>query len=105
MRAASFAQAPAAMSDALTDREEQTLQLIAAGNSNKQIARELGISDGTVKIYVRSLLRKFHLHSRLQLASWVHRHKGVVSTVSKPAVGPASVAGPVSYKNLRLTTI
>ncbi len=96
MRAASFAPAPAAVSDALTDREEQTLQLIAAGNSNKQIARELGISDGTVKIYVRSLLRKFHLHSRLQLASWVHRHKGEASTVSKAAVGPASVAGLIN---------
>ena len=40
--------------------------------SNKQIGRELGISDGTVKIYVRSLLQKLNLHSRLELAAWVH---------------------------------
>ena len=59
--------------DALTEREGQTLTLISAGLSNKQIARELGISDGTVKIYVRNLLRKFRLESRLALATRVHR--------------------------------
>jgi len=56
----------------LTEREGQTLALIAAGMSNKQIARELGISDGTVKIYVKNLLQKLSLHSRLELAAWVH---------------------------------
>lgn len=59
--------------DDLTEREGQTLTLISAGLSNKQIARELGISDGTVKIYVRNLLRKFRLGSRLALATRVHR--------------------------------
>ena len=39
-----------------------------------QIAREQGISDGTVTIYVRNLLRKFCLNSRLELAAWVHRN-------------------------------
>jgi len=56
----------------LTDREGQTLALLTAGHSNKQIARELGISDGTVKIYVRNLLRKFRLSSRLELATRIH---------------------------------
>ncbi|MDF3933114.1 response regulator [Pseudomonas citronellolis] len=63
---------PAAPDD-LTEREAQTLALIAEGLSNKRIARELGISDGTVKIYVKNLLRKFNLGSRLELAAWVHR--------------------------------
>ena len=49
--------------------------MITAGHNNKQIARELGISEATVKIYVRNLLRKFDLHSRLELASWMHRHE------------------------------
>lgn len=66
--------APVAPSPAdLTEREGQTLALIASGLSNKRIARELGISDATVKIYVRNLLRKFRLNSRLELATWVHR--------------------------------
>jgi len=58
----------------ITQRERETLALIAAGMSNKLIARELGISDGTVKVYVKSLLRKLDLHSRLELAAWVHAH-------------------------------
>jgi two-component system nitrate/nitrite response regulator NarL len=61
----------------LTEREGQTLALIAAGMSNKQIGRELGISDGTVKIYVKNLLQKLNLHSRLELAAWVHNGPSV----------------------------
>ncbi|TBU89251.1 response regulator [Phytopseudomonas dryadis] len=57
----------------LTERERQTLALIAEGFSNKLIARQLGISDGTVKIHVKHLLSKLNLHSRLELAAWVHR--------------------------------
>ncbi|MDH4607481.1 LuxR C-terminal-related transcriptional regulator [Pseudomonas sp. BN102] len=64
---------PAPVWNELTEREGQTLTLIASGFSNKQIARELGISDGTVKIYVRNLLRKFRLSSRLELATRVCR--------------------------------
>ncbi|MFM0740131.1 response regulator [Paraburkholderia xenovorans] len=57
----------------LTEREAQTLALISEGMSNKQIARQLGISDGTVKVYVKNLLRKLNLRSRLELAAWAHR--------------------------------
>ena len=71
--------------DALTEREGQTLTLISAGLSNKQIARELGISDGTVKIYVRNLLRKFRLESRLALATRVHRGVPAERAAAVPA--------------------
>ena len=50
------------------------LALIAEGFSNKLIARQLGISDGTVKVYVKHLLSKLNLHSRLELAAWAHRN-------------------------------
>ncbi|MCY0963927.1 response regulator [Parathalassolituus penaei] len=63
----------------LTARERQTLLLIAQGLNNKLIARKLGISDGTVKVYVKSLLRKLDLHSRLELAAWVHKHPDATS--------------------------
>jgi two-component system, NarL family, nitrate/nitrite response regulator NarL len=66
----------------LTARERQTLSLISQGLNNKLIARELGISDGTVKVYVKSLLRKLNLHSRLELAAWVHQHPDSVNLVS-----------------------
>jgi len=56
----------------MTERERETLFYIAKGLNNKLIARELGISDGTVKVYVKNLLRKLNLHSRLELAAWAH---------------------------------
>lgn len=91
---------PLSALDSLTEREKQTLGLIAAGHNNKQIARELGISDATVKIYVRNLLRKFDLHSRLELASWMHRHEAQqqdpepITLTERPAA--VSVSGLVN---------
>ena len=53
-----------------TIRENQIVALIAEGKSNKVIARELGISDGTVKVHVKNILRKLNLSSRLEIAVW-----------------------------------
>lgn len=58
----------------LTDREREILTLIASGMSNKLIARKLGISDGTVKVHVKHLLRKLNLNSRLEAAVWAHEN-------------------------------
>ena len=44
--------------DSLTDREMDVLRLIATGLSNKQIAGQLFISEETVKVHIRNLLRK-----------------------------------------------
>ncbi len=52
----------------LTPRELEILCLISAGKSNKVIAKELGISDGTVKLHVKSILRKLNVHSRVDAA-------------------------------------
>lgn len=57
-----------------TERETETLRFIANGMNNKLIARQLGISDGTVKVYVKNLLRKLSMHSRLELAAWAHKN-------------------------------
>lgn len=64
----------------LTERELQTLALITQGMSNKLIARELGISDGTVKVYVKNLLRKLNVSSRLELAAWAHANQPLAET-------------------------
>lgn len=58
-------------SDSLTQRELEILKLIAKGMSNKVIARELDISDGTVKVHVKHLLKKLHLRSRVEAAVWM----------------------------------
>ena len=45
--------------DSLTNREKEVACLVASGFSNKVIARELGISDGTVKLHVKSILKNY----------------------------------------------
>ncbi len=52
----------------LTPREQEILCLLAEGQSNKAIARNLGISDGTVKLHVKAVLRKLSVHSRVEAA-------------------------------------
>ena len=52
----------------LTPREKEILCLLAEGQSNKVIARNLGISDGTVKLHVKAILRKLDVHSRVEAA-------------------------------------
>jgi two-component system nitrate/nitrite response regulator NarL len=52
----------------LTPREREILCHLAEGQSNKAIARVLGISDGTVKLHVKAILRKLAVHSRVEAA-------------------------------------
>lgn len=52
----------------LTPREREILCHLADGQSNKVIARNLGISDGTVKLHVKAILRKLNVHSRVEAA-------------------------------------
>lgn len=52
----------------LTPREREILCHLAEGQSNKVIARNLGISDGTVKLHVKAILRKLEVHSRVEAA-------------------------------------
>ncbi|MCW9715459.1 MULTISPECIES: response regulator [Avibacterium] len=62
--------------DALTDRELEVLRLIATGLSNKQIAAQLFISEETVKVHIRNLLRKLNVHSRVAATVLYFQHKG-----------------------------
>ncbi|MDT8403984.1 response regulator [Sulfuriflexus sp.] len=59
---------PATPLSELTPREQEILEHIAGGESNKVIARHLGISDGTVKLHVKAILRKLGVHSRVEAA-------------------------------------
>ncbi|WP_395344478.1 two-component system response regulator NarL [Ningiella sp. W23] len=59
----------------LTSRELEILKLIAKGMSNKLIARELNISDGTVKVHVKHFLKKLNLRSRVEAAVWMVNHQ------------------------------
>lgn len=55
----------------LTEKELMVLKGISQGLSNKLIARELNISDGTVKVHVKHILKKLNFHSRVEAAIWV----------------------------------
>ena len=52
----------------LSPREMEILSHLTEGQSNKVIAKHLGISDGTVKLHVKSILKKLGLHSRVEAA-------------------------------------
>lgn len=54
----------------LTERETAILKCLAAGKSNKLIARELDIMESTVKVHVRNLLKKLKFRSRVEAAVW-----------------------------------
>lgn len=65
--------APEDAADALTEREREILRALATGRSNKLIARELSIAEGTVKVHVKNVLRKLGLKSRVEAAVWATR--------------------------------
>ena len=59
----------------LTDRELQVLRLVARGLSNKDVAKDLFISENTVKNHVRNILEKLQLHSRMEAVVYAVREK------------------------------
>ncbi|HEX5591098.1 MAG TPA: response regulator transcription factor [Candidatus Limnocylindrales bacterium] len=59
----------------LTRRESEILRYVAAGMSNKEIANELTITEGTVKNHVHHALEKLHLTNRVQAAAYAVRHR------------------------------
>ena len=52
----------------LTDRQREILKLLLQGQSNKEIARSLGVVEGTIKVHLRSIMQKLGVRNRTQLA-------------------------------------
>ena len=59
----------------MTRREREVIDLVTDGLDNKEIAQRLKLAPHTVKNYVRHILEKLALHSRLQLAAFAHKAK------------------------------
>ncbi len=70
-----------ANSHGLTEREVQILQCLVQGDSNKMIANRLGITEATVKVHMKSLLRKINATNRTQAAIWA-LNNGFASNVA-----------------------
>jgi len=74
--------APTLASLGLTERQIDTLRMLVKGLPNKTIARNLGISEATVKVYVSAALRAMNVTSRTQAVIWLSRHG--ISIEDKP---------------------
>jgi DNA-binding NarL/FixJ family response regulator len=74
---------------ALTPRELEVLKLVAAGATGRSIARQLGISENTVRTHSQSILGKLQVHSRLEAAAYAIR-SGLVRLGSQGTDGLAS---------------
>src|SRR5262249_46784763 len=67
----------------LSPRERQLLRLNTLGLSNKELAAELEISEGTVKVYLAKLFRKVGVHDRYELALYSLRSYGAAPSTTE----------------------
>jgi two-component system nitrate/nitrite response regulator NarL len=77
----------------LSDRQCQVLICLARGESNKRIARLYHISEASVKVYVKTILRKTHTQNRTQAAIWAIAN-GLQDSVLKATTEPPSLSSP-----------
>jgi two-component system nitrate/nitrite response regulator NarL len=71
--------AAAALANKLSKREIQILRYLTHGASNKHIARELGVAEVTVKVYLKAILRKVRVANRTQAAMWAQQHMNLAA--------------------------
>lgn len=65
---------PTSLTEAgLTEQESRILEHLIEGKSNKLIAKDMDIAEGTVKVHVKHLLKKLNLRSRVEAAVWADR--------------------------------
>ena len=76
---------------ALTRRQGQIVSLVARGFKNKEIANAMGITEGTVKVYLYKLFRKLGLNDRLDMAIYGLKNLFVAQTGGPDPFGPRSL--------------
>lgn len=76
----------------LSKREMEVLKFMCMGNSNKVIARSAGISEATVKVHVKAILRKLGARNRTEAALWAWPH-GLSGDAPRPDGGASNAAG------------
>jgi len=81
----------------LSGRELEILSCLVNGNSNKVIANSLNITEGTVKVQLKTILKKIDVRNRTQAAIWALQNGIVASTVNN--VGASSEEVPHELKS------
>lgn len=69
----------------LSTRETEILSCLVNGLSNKEIANRLDITEGTVKVHLKGILKKIHVHNRTQAAIWAVQN-GIIADVTTETV-------------------
>jgi two-component system nitrate/nitrite response regulator NarL len=73
----------------LSEREEEILKGVVRGHSNKMIARTCGVTDATIKVHMKSILRKIRVANRTQAAIWaLEQGYGADASPRAPALRP-----------------
>jgi two-component system, NarL family, nitrate/nitrite response regulator NarL len=70
----------------LSQREEEILKSVVRGHSNKMIARTCGVTDATIKVHMKSILRKIRVENRTQAAIWALKQGYGADSVSRSPV-------------------
>ena len=78
----------AAVIPSLSERERQIIDGLIKGQSNKTIARACGITEATVKVHMKAILRKVPCSNRTQVAIWALGHTDVFSAPWMNAASP-----------------
>jgi DNA-binding NarL/FixJ family response regulator len=82
----------------LTPREREIALLVCTGLGNKQIAQELTLAEGTVKVHLHNVYEKLAIRNRTMLALLLHEKGGVMlSRVSGSGAGDASRRAGLDY--------
>jgi two-component system nitrate/nitrite response regulator NarL len=76
----------------LSPREREILQLLVTGASNKLIATRLGITEATVKVHLKTLLRKIDVNNRTQAAIWAMNNGVTANGAAIPTRGLQAVS-------------
>jgi two-component system nitrate/nitrite response regulator NarL len=96
LRTGRFLEEPAKLSvcdqtKVLSAREVEVLNCLSVGSANKVIARQFGITEATVKVHVKAILRKIQVKNRTEAAIWARSHgiePSAVSYARNPALAP-----------------
>jgi two-component system nitrate/nitrite response regulator NarL len=73
----------------LSQREEEILKSVVRGHSNKMIARTCGVTDATIKVHMKSILRKIRVANRTQAAIWaLEQGYGADANSASPVLRP-----------------